>query len=227
MTSRVTIKKMETRIEELEVLYEREKKMHVETMSALHKKDRAVKELLLQSEEDRKNIIILQESLDKLNEKIKMYKRQLEEQECISNSNIMRVKKFQRDLEAAESRALDAESTLDSFRSRQRVFATAESRREQQSDEVEREVVIKKTVHNVNMTNLSDTAVSASYDSSASRGMRAGSTAVEAYRAGSAMRAGSTARDYTSSYSSAAVASRGASSMARATSVGRAGSTLR
>ena len=45
-----------------------------------------------------------------------MYKRQLEEQECISNSNIMRVKKFQRDLEAAESRALDAESTLDSFR---------------------------------------------------------------------------------------------------------------
>ena len=70
----------------------------------------------MQSEEDRKNIIILQESLDKLNEKIKMYKRQLEEQECISNSNIMRVKKFQRDLEAAESRALDAESTLDSFR---------------------------------------------------------------------------------------------------------------
>ena len=70
----------------------------------------------MQSEEDRKNIIILQESLDKLNEKIKMYKRQLEEQECLSNSNIMRVKKFQRDLEAAESRALDAESTLDSFR---------------------------------------------------------------------------------------------------------------
>ena len=42
MTSRVTIKKMETRIEELEVLYEREKKMHVETMSALHMKDRRV-----------------------------------------------------------------------------------------------------------------------------------------------------------------------------------------
>ena len=41
MTSRVTIKKMETRIEELEVLYDREKKMHVETMSALHKKDRS------------------------------------------------------------------------------------------------------------------------------------------------------------------------------------------
>ncbi len=115
-TTRVTIKKMESRIEELEMMYDREKKMHVETMSALHKKDRSVKELLLQSEEDRKNIIILQESLEKLNEKIKMYKRQLEEQECISNSNIMRVKKFQRELEAAESRAVDAESTLDAFR---------------------------------------------------------------------------------------------------------------
>ena len=56
-----------------------------------------------------------------------------------------------------------------STRSRQRVFATAESRRETQSDEVEREVVIKKTVHNVNMTNLNDTAVTASYGSSASR----------------------------------------------------------
>ena len=78
------------------------------------KKDKAVKEpLLLRSEKGRKNIIILQKSLDKLCEKIKMYKRQLEEQECISNSNIMRVKKFQRDLKAAESRALDAEAAGD------------------------------------------------------------------------------------------------------------------
>merc|ERR1712192_357225 len=73
-----------------------------------------------QSEEDRKNIIILQDSLDKLNEKIKMYKRQLEEQESISNSNIMRVKKFQRELESAENRAEEAESTLNQFRSRER-----------------------------------------------------------------------------------------------------------
>ena len=74
--------------------------------------------------------MILQESLDRLNEKIKMYKRQLEEQEAISNSNIMRVKKFQRELENAEGRASEAESVLNSFRSRQRVFASAESRLE-------------------------------------------------------------------------------------------------
>merc|ERR1712226_1225177 len=100
-------------------------KMEEFQSTLLHKKDRSVKELLLQSEEDRKNILILQESLEKLNEKIKMYKRQMEEQESISNSNIMRVKKLQRELELAESRAEEAESTLNSFRSQQRVFASA------------------------------------------------------------------------------------------------------
>merc|ERR1711983_276004 len=129
-SSRRTIKKMEERIEELEIFLANEKKSHVETTTALHKKETSVKALLLQSEEDRKNILILQESLDKLNEKIKMYKRQLEEQEQISNSNIMRVKKFQRELEAAESRAEEAETSLNSFRSRARVFASAESKRQ-------------------------------------------------------------------------------------------------
>ena len=127
-SSKRTIQKMELRIEELETLLVKEKNLHAETTTSLHKRDRSFKELLLQSEEDRKNILILQESLDRLNEKIKMYKRQLEEQEAISNSNIMRVKKFQRELEAAEGRASEAESSLNSFRSRQRVFAAAESR---------------------------------------------------------------------------------------------------
>merc|ERR1712156_1245148 len=99
-TSKRTIQKMEVRIEELEVMINNEKKSHAATMTELHTKTRSIKELILQSEEDRKNIIILQDSLDKLNEKIKMYKRQLEEQESISNSNIMRVKKFQRELES-------------------------------------------------------------------------------------------------------------------------------
>merc|ERR1712096_479647 len=124
-------------------------------MMELHKKERSIKELILQSEEDRKNIIILQESLDKLNEKIKMYKRQLEEQESISNSNIMRVKKFQRELESAESRAEEAESTLSQFRSRERVFAAASSRSEKSSDVQETEVVVKKTINKVNVSGAS------------------------------------------------------------------------
>merc|ERR1712038_1679223 len=113
-SSKRTIMKMEQRIVELEEFLTKEKSMHVETTTALHKKESSVKALLLQSEEDRKNILILQESLERLNEKIKMYKRQLEEQENISNSNIMRVKKFQRELESAESRANESESSLNS-----------------------------------------------------------------------------------------------------------------
>merc|ERR1712200_232647 len=107
-----------------------ETKSHSVTMTELHKRDRSIKELILQSEEDRKNIIILQESLDKLNEKIKM---------------------FQRELESSEARAEEAESTLNQFRSRERVFAAASSRSEKSSDVQETEVVVKKTVNKVNI----------------------------------------------------------------------------
>merc|ERR1711983_370189 len=168
-SSRRTIKKMEERIEELEIFLANEKKSHVETTTALHKKETSVKALLLQSEEDRKNILILQESLDKLNEKIKMYKRQLEEQEQISNSNIMRVKKFQRELEAAESRA----------------------------EEAERQVVVNKSSANVEAKSSNVTSAKIELGGSSSRMERGMSTAYS--RAGSmarssVLRAGSVGR---------------------------------
>merc|ERR1711910_239501 len=219
-TSKRTIQKMEVRIEELEVMINNEKKSHAATMTELHTKTRSIKELILQSEEDRKNIIILQDSLDKLNEKIKMYKRQLEEQESISNSNIMRVKKFQRELESAESRAEEAESTLNQFRSRERVFAAASARSEKSSDVQETEVVVKKTINKVNVSGASSSSMAVSSSSAveqssssalqSSRDIRAGSTYS---RAGSVARAGSTTYR--------------ASSMARAGSMSRATSTLR
>merc|ERR1712062_222665 len=194
-TSKRTWEKMEVRIEELEVMINNEKKSHAATMTELHTKTRSIKELILQSEEDRKNIIILQDSLDKLNEKIKMYKRQLEEQESISNSNIMRVKKFQRELESAENRAEEAESTLNQFRSRERVFASASARSEKATDIQETEVVVKKTVNKVNIG--SSSAVESSSSLQNSRDIRAGSTysrAGSVARAGSVFRAGSVAR---------------------------------
>jgi len=193
-TSKRTIQKMEVRIEELEVMINNEKKSHAATMTELHTKTRSIKELILQSEEDRKNIIILQDSLDKLNEKIKMYKRQLEEQESISNSNIMRVKKFQRELESAENRAEEAESTLNQFRSRERVFASASARSEKSTDVQETEVVVRKTINKVNIG--SSSVEESSSSALASRDVRAGSVAgaVSYSRAGSVARAGSTYR---------------------------------
>merc|ERR1712156_201710 len=219
-SSRRTIQKMEIRIEELETLLEKEKKTHVETTTILHKKESSVKALLLQSEKDRKNIIILQESLDKLNEKIKMYKRQLEEQEAISNSNIMRVKKFQRELESSEARAEEAESTLNQFRSRERVFAAASVRSEKSPDVQESEVVVKKTINKVNVSGSSSSSAVISSSSAieqssssalqSSRDIRAGSVYASS-RAGSVARAGSTYR----------------ASSVRAGSMSRATSTLR
>merc|ERR1711963_1393725 len=229
-SSKRTIAKMEARIEELEMYLEKEKKMHVETTTILHKKERSVKELLLQSEEDRKNILILQESLERLNEKIKMYKRQLEEQESISNSNMMRVKKFQRELESSEARANEAESCLNSFRSQQRVFAAAAESKSREVNEVEREVVVRKNVTNVSASsaNVSRTAIQTSsssaaeassssslqQQSSSSAAMAASSSSSRNYRAGSTFatsRAGSMAR----------------ATSVRAGSIGRAGSMLR
>ena len=169
-----------------------------------------LKELILQPEEDRKNIIILQDSLDKLNEKIKMYKRQLEEQESISNSNILRVKKFQRELESPENRDEEAEPTSNQFRSRERVFASASARSEKSTDVQETEVVVKKTINKVN---IGSPSVEESPSSAlASRGVRAGSVAgaVSYSRAGSVARAGSTYRG---------------SSKARAVSMARFGSS--
>merc|ERR1712179_432918 len=205
----IRMEKMEMRIVELEEFLAKEKSMHVETTTVLHKKERSVKELLLQSEEDRKNILILQESLERLNEKIKMYKRQLEEQEAISNSNIMRVNKFRRELESCEARANEAESSLNSFRSQQRVFAAAaESKRDTGSkmcDEVESNVVIRKNIVNVaqSSANTQETKIVSSSTQNASS---SSAVASRDYRAGSTYsRAGSMAR----------------SSMARQTSVGR------
>merc|ERR1712241_1073350 len=186
------VRTLSVRIEEIETNSVATSKRTIQKMEI------RITELVLQSEEDRKNIIILQESLDKLNEKIKMYKRQLEEQESISNANIMRVKKFQRELETAENRAEEAESTLNQFRSRERVFAAASVRSEKATDIQETEVVVKKTINKVNVgAASSSSAVESSSALQTSRDIRAGSAfsrAGSVARAGSTFRAGSVAR---------------------------------
>merc|ERR1712226_242871 len=208
-----TIQKMEIRITELEEMINVEKKSHSVTMTELQTKTRQIKELVLQSEEDRKNIIILQDSLDKLNEKIKMYKRQLEEQESISNSNIMRVKKFQRELESAENRAEEAESTLSQFRSRERVFASASARSEKSTDVQESEVVVKKTINKVSVSGGAASSSAAFSSSSSSAAQESSALTSSDVRAGFVARAGGATSS--SSYRATSMASR-AGSMSRA-----------
>jgi len=88
-----------------------------------------------------------------------MYKKQLEEQELISNTNIMRVQKFQQELESATSRSTELERTLNSFRAQQRVYASAASQKETVVEEIERQVVVKKSSASLNASKVSDTTV--------------------------------------------------------------------
>ncbi|XP_010292951.1 PREDICTED: myosin-8-like, partial [Phaethon lepturus] len=74
------------------------------------------------SEEDRKNILRLQDLVDKLQMKVKSYKRQSEEAENLSNVNLSKFRKIQHELEEAEERADIAESQVNKLRAKSREF---------------------------------------------------------------------------------------------------------
>ncbi|XP_052846572.1 paramyosin, short form isoform X2 [Drosophila gunungcola] len=122
--SKRIISKLEARIRDLELELEEEKRRHAETIKILRKKERTVKEVIVQCEEDQKNLILLQDALDKSTAKINIYRRQLSEQEGVSQQTTTRVRRFQRELEAAEDRADTAESSLNIIRAKHRTFVT-------------------------------------------------------------------------------------------------------
>lgn len=67
-------------VKELELLHlDSEQKRHAETVKTLRKNERRLKELLFQSEEDQKNQQRMQELVERLQNKMKAYKRQVEE----------------------------------------------------------------------------------------------------------------------------------------------------
>jgi hypothetical protein len=66
-------------IRDIELELDEEKRRHAETIKILRKKERTVKEIYMQSEEDQKAISLLQEAYDKVNAKVVLYKRQLQE----------------------------------------------------------------------------------------------------------------------------------------------------
>lgn len=65
-----------------------EKRRHAETIKILRKKERTLKEVMIQCEEDQKNIALLQDSLEKTTQKVNIYKRQLTEQVRIFPKNV-------------------------------------------------------------------------------------------------------------------------------------------
>ncbi|XP_041916464.1 myosin-7-like [Alosa sapidissima] len=72
------------------------------------------------TEEDKKNITRLQDLVDKLQLKVKAYKRQAEEAEEQANGYLSKFRKVQHELEEAEERADIAESQVNKLRAKSR-----------------------------------------------------------------------------------------------------------
>ncbi|XP_048410807.2 myosin-2-like isoform X2 [Stegostoma tigrinum] len=118
------IQKLETRIRELENELEAEQKRAAEAIKGSRKYERRVKEMTFQSVEDHKNLSRLQDLVDKLQLKVKSYKRNVEDAEEQASVHISKFRRTQHELEEAEERADIAESQVNKLRAKSRVITT-------------------------------------------------------------------------------------------------------
>uniref|UniRef100_A0A3B4AC58 Myosin motor domain-containing protein n=1 Tax=Periophthalmus magnuspinnatus TaxID=409849 RepID=A0A3B4AC58_9GOBI len=118
-----TIQKLETKVRLLlENELDQEQKRHGETVKNLRKGERRVKELIFQTEEDHKTNQRMQELVEKLQNKLKSYKRQIEDAEEQANCSLSKYRKTVHELDDAEERAEMAEMALNKLRTRNRNF---------------------------------------------------------------------------------------------------------
>ena len=108
--------KMESRVRELEIELGNCQAGTSDTYKAYQKAERRVKELQFQQEEDHKNQERMSELAGKLQQKIKVYKKQIEEAEEIAALNLAKFRKAQQELEEAEDRSRMAENNLATVR---------------------------------------------------------------------------------------------------------------
>ena len=94
-----------------------------EVMRKVKKNDRKFKDLAFIAEEEKKNQIRLESTIDELNNKIKSLRCQLEETEQASSLNLSKYRRAQLDLDNANMRAEQAESQLQSMKSKNRMSA--------------------------------------------------------------------------------------------------------
>merc|ERR1712088_1037875 len=109
---RSAMAKLESRIRELEIELGGCQCKTSESYKAFQKSERRIKELQFQQEEDHKNADRMTELAQKLQGKIKTYKKQIEEAEEIAALNLAKYRKAQQEMEETEDRAKMAESQL-------------------------------------------------------------------------------------------------------------------
>merc|ERR1712191_11295 len=96
------VQKLEARMREIENELDSEQKRTAESIKANRKMERRIKEVSYTSEEDKKNLSRIQDLVDKLQVKVKTYKRQAEEGEEQANSNLSKLRKLQHEMDEAE-----------------------------------------------------------------------------------------------------------------------------
>ena len=80
--------KLEQRISELEADLEHEQRAHQESLKESKRSERKMRELSTQADDDRYHSTRLQEQIEKLNSKVRFYKRQADETEEVAASNL-------------------------------------------------------------------------------------------------------------------------------------------
>ena len=108
--------KLEMRIRELEMELGSVQSRTGESYKAFQRAERRVKELQFQQEEDRKNQDRMGDLANKLQQKIKTYKQQIEEAEEIAALNLAKYRKAQQELEETEERAKMAGLQMENLR---------------------------------------------------------------------------------------------------------------
>ncbi|CAM9118185.1 unnamed protein product, partial [Bubo scandiacus] len=116
------IQKLEARINELENELDAKQKRGIESLKGARKYEQRLTELTYQSEEGKKNIVRLQDLVDKLQLKVKAHKKQAEEAEEQANTNLSRCRKTQQELEEAEEPADIAECQVSKLRAKSRAI---------------------------------------------------------------------------------------------------------
>ena len=104
--------KLESRIRELEIELGSCQSKTSENYKAFQKAERRIKELQFQQDEDHKNQDRMSELANKLQQKIKTYKKQIEEAEEIAALNLAKYRNAQQELEEAEDRSKMAGAQL-------------------------------------------------------------------------------------------------------------------
>merc|ERR1719374_74097 len=109
---RTAMAKLESRIRELEIELGNVQSRTADSMKGHSKAERKIKEISFQNDEDSKNQERMSDLASKLQQKIKTYKKQIEEAEEIAALNLAKFRKAQQELEETEERSRLAEGAL-------------------------------------------------------------------------------------------------------------------